>query len=79
MKRRQFRLFFFVNNLPISGGMYTINSEYALVIKSVESDDNGEYFCRAQNSEGFGRDSIPFYVEIKGLNFAFIQLLKIFC
>ncbi len=61
-----------------SGGMYTINSEYALVIKSVESDDNGEYFCRAQNSEGFGRDSIPFYVEIKGLNFAFIQLLKIF-
>ena len=33
--------------------------------------DNGEYFCRAQNSEGFGRDSIPFYVLIKGLNFVF--------
>ena len=33
--------------------MYTINSEYTLVIKSVENDDNGEYFCRAQNSEGF--------------------------
>lgn len=28
--------------------------------------DNGEYFCRAQNSEGFGRDSLPFYVLVKG-------------
>ncbi|CAF1283707.1 unnamed protein product [Rotaria sordida] len=47
------------------GGAYTINSEYALVIKSVERIDNGEYFCRAQNSEGFGYDSIPYYVIIK--------------
>ncbi|CAM4769013.1 unnamed protein product [Rotaria magnacalcarata] len=47
------------------GGAYTINSEYALVIKSADTHDNGEYFCRAQNSEGFGRDSIPFYVLIK--------------
>ncbi len=53
--------------------MYTVNSEYALVIKSVESDDYGKYFCRAQNSEGFGRDSIPFYVDIKGMNFIFIE------
>jgi hypothetical protein len=34
----------------------------------VTNDDDGEYFCRAQNSEGFGRDSIPIYIEIKGLN-----------
>jgi hypothetical protein len=57
--------------------MYTINSEYALVIKSVEIDDYGKYFCRAQNSEGFGRDSIPFYVDIKGMNFIFIK--NMFC
>ncbi len=37
------------------------------MIKSVESDDSGKYFCRAQNSEGFGHDGIPFYVETKGL------------
>ncbi len=37
-----------------------------MVIKSVEIDDNGIYFCRAQNSEGFGHDSIPIYVETKG-------------
>ena len=36
-----------------------------MIIKSVKGDDNGYYFCRAQNSEGFGDDSIPFYVEIK--------------
>ncbi|CAF3358164.1 unnamed protein product [Rotaria sp. Silwood1] len=57
------------NRRPIriepKGGAYTINSEYALVIKSVERNDNGEYFCRAQNSEGFGHDSMPFYVIIK--------------
>ena len=28
--------------------------------------DNGEYFCRAQNSEGFGQDSLPFHVQVKG-------------
>jgi len=48
--------------------MYTIDSEYSLVIKSVDSGDNGEYFCRAQNSEGFGHDSTSFYVEVKGLD-----------
>ncbi|UJR25292.1 hypothetical protein I4U23_006644 [Adineta vaga] len=47
------------------GGAYTINSEYSLIIRSVDDDDHGKYFCRAQNSEGFGRDSVPFYVEIK--------------
>ncbi|CAF4363941.1 unnamed protein product, partial [Rotaria sp. Silwood2] len=47
------------------GGSYSVNSEYSLIIKSVEIDDNGKYFCRAQNSEGFGHDSIPFYVETK--------------
>ncbi|CAF1417726.1 unnamed protein product [Adineta ricciae] len=47
------------------GGAYTINSEYALVIRFVDNDDQGKYFCRAQNSEGFGRDSTPFYVEVK--------------
>ncbi|CAF3335483.1 unnamed protein product [Rotaria socialis] len=47
------------------GGAYTINSEYSLLIKSADTRDNGEYFCRAQNSEGFGRDSTPFYVLIK--------------
>jgi hypothetical protein len=39
-----------------------------LIIKSVASDDSGEYFCRAQNAEGFGRDSLPFYVEVRGIN-----------
>lgn len=37
-----------------------------MVIKSVDRSDSGEYFCRAQNSEGFGRDSVSFHVEIKG-------------
>ncbi|CAF2364937.1 unnamed protein product [Rotaria sp. Silwood2] len=57
------------NGRPIriepKGGAYTINSEYALVIKSIERNDNGEYFCRAQNPEGFGHDSIPFDVIVK--------------
>ena len=48
------------------GGAYTINTEYALLIKSTDSDDDGQYFCRAQNSEGFGRDSLPIYIETKG-------------
>ncbi|CAF0758019.1 unnamed protein product [Adineta steineri] len=47
------------------GGTYTINSEYALIIKSVDGDDNGLYYCRAQNAEGFGNDSITFRVDIK--------------
>ncbi|CAF1921728.1 unnamed protein product [Rotaria magnacalcarata] len=47
------------------GGAYSITSEYGLVIKSVEIDDSGEYFCRAQNSEGFGHDGRPFYLETK--------------
>jgi hypothetical protein len=47
-------------------GAYTINSDYALVINSVGIDDHGVYFCRAQNSEGFGLDSRPFHVETKG-------------
>ena len=55
----------------IEGGAYTINSEYALVIRSVDNDDEGKYFCRAQNSEGFGRDSTPFYVEVKGATFRY--------
>lgn len=45
---------------------YTLNADHSLVIKSVDMKDNGEYFCRAQNSEGFGRDSLPFYVQVKG-------------
>ena len=58
--------------LPVVlGGIYTINSEYALVIKSVEKEDQGTYVCRAQNSEGFGQDSIPIGVEIKGMNSIF--------
>lgn len=48
------------------GGAYTLNSDHSLVIKSVDMRDNGEYFCRAQNSEGFGRDSLPFFVQVKG-------------
>ncbi|CAF1040092.1 unnamed protein product [Rotaria sp. Silwood1] len=47
------------------GGSYSINSDYGLIIKSVGIDDDGKYFCRAQNSEGFGDDSILFYVETK--------------
>ncbi|CAF0748074.1 unnamed protein product [Adineta steineri] len=47
------------------GGAYSINAEYSLVIKSVEDIDDGKYFCRAQNSEGFGHDSTTFYVETK--------------
>ncbi|CAF0863046.1 unnamed protein product [Rotaria sordida] len=47
------------------GGSYSINSEYGLIIKSVEIDDDGKYFCRAQNSEGFGHDGRPFYIETK--------------
>ena len=47
-------------------GAYTINSDYALVINSVGINDHGLYFCRAQNSEGFGLDSKPFHVETKG-------------
>ncbi len=39
------------------------------------NDDEGEYFCRAQNSEGFGRDSLPIYVEIKGMNLIYIENL----
>ena len=50
-----------------SSGAYSINSDYSLVIKSVESTNDGKYFCRAQNSEGFGRDSLPIYVETRGL------------
>jgi len=50
-------------------GLYSINSDYSLSIKSVENDDEGTYFCRAQNTEGFGRDSMPFYVEVRGLHF----------
>jgi hypothetical protein len=46
-----------------------------LIIKSVINDDEGEYFCRAQNSEGFGRDSLPIYVEIKGMNLIYIENL----
>ncbi len=57
--------------------MYSINSEYSLVIKSVEIDDDGEYICRAQNSEGFGQDSRPIYIETKGLCFWFFFLLNI--
>lgn len=58
----------FLNKIYLSsGGAYSITSEYGLVIKSVEIDDNGEYFCRAQNSEGFGYDSKRFFVETKGL------------
>jgi hypothetical protein len=57
----------------LSGGAYTINSDYSLVIKSVETDDDGEYICRAQNSQGFGRDSISFYVETRGLITVFIN------
>jgi hypothetical protein len=44
------------------------------VIKSVEMNDNGEYICRAQNSEGFGRDSLPIYIETKGFFFLLINL-----
>ncbi len=36
------------------------------MIKSVGVNDNGEYICRAQNSEGFGRDSLPIHIETKG-------------
>ncbi|UJR23619.1 hypothetical protein I4U23_026605 [Adineta vaga] len=46
-------------------GAYSISSDYSLVIKSVDSIDDGQYFCRAQNSEGFGRDSLSFFVETK--------------
>jgi hypothetical protein len=49
------------------------------VIKSVEINDDGKYFCRAQNSEGFGRDSTPFYVETKGLISSFYFMIGIFC
>ncbi|CAF1658466.1 unnamed protein product, partial [Adineta ricciae] len=48
-----------------SSGAYSINSDYSLVIKSVESTNDGKYFCRAQNLEGFGQDSLPFYVETR--------------
>ena len=48
------------------GGAYMVNTAYALLIKSADSDDGGQYFCRAQNSEGFGRDSLPIYIETKG-------------
>ena len=44
------------------------------MIKSVETDDNGKYFCRAQNSEGFGHDGVPVYVETKGLITIFSEL-----
>ncbi len=37
------------------------------MIQSVDIDDDGEYICRAQNSEGFGQASRPIYVETKGL------------
>ncbi|CAF1482723.1 unnamed protein product, partial [Didymodactylos carnosus] len=47
-----------------SKGLYTINTEYSLIIQSVTSADDGFYFCRAQNSEGFGYSS-TFYVETK--------------
>ena len=47
---------------------YRINSDYALLIKSSDTKDKGEYFCRAQNSEGFGQDSRVFYVAIRGKN-----------
>lgn len=52
--------------IETKGGGYTINHEYALLIKSVNSDDNGEYYCRAQNSEGFGEASKPFFIVTKG-------------
>ena len=42
------------------------------MIRSVEIHDDGKYFCRAQNSEGFGRDSLSFYVETKGLILSFV-------
>ena len=34
-------------------------------------DDNGKYLCRAQNSEGFGQESLPIYIETKGLILSF--------
>jgi hypothetical protein len=49
-----------------------------LVIKSVDIDDDGKYFCRAQNSEGFGHDSIPIYIETKGLILVFIDKFEYF-
>ncbi len=52
--------------------MYSINSEYGLVIKSVEINDDGEYICRAQNSEGFGQDSRVIYIETKGIFWNFL-------
>lgn len=67
--------FCYVDLFPLAG-IYTINSEYALVIKSVEKEDHGTYVCRAQNSEGFGHDSIPIYVEIKGRNTVFHQGIR---
>lgn len=36
------------------------------MIRLVRPEDDGQYFCRAQNSEGFGRDGIAFFVETKG-------------
>jgi hypothetical protein len=38
--------------------------------------DRGEYFCRAQNSEGFGLDSRTFHVEIKGKIQVMLDLLN---
>jgi hypothetical protein len=54
---------------------YAINADYELVIKSVDLADTGLYFCRAQNAEGFGQDSFPFYVDIKG-SCAFVRRMK---
>ena len=44
-------------------------------MKSVAKDDDGEYFCRAQNSEGFGQDGRPIYIETKGMIIAFIEYM----
>ena len=48
------------------GANYGINADYSLVIKMTSGKDAGEYFCRAQNAEGFGRESITFHVQVKG-------------